>query len=222
MTISAPANKKSDISNAIVTASHCIMGLLFVAAGVVQLNDPDPLLWILAYWGGAAAIFATAIVSNKEVSKGMLIFSGVLPAYLLGFSLLALGQEYKKAWIVREEQHPLGIHPYVSLMKRFIEIEETREAVGMLFLCLYLGVAYASCSKASKEQEKIQSEDPMNVDIDCDGKLEKVERASQFPSYITAVVAGAFAVGYAISWVGWKTALSNDAVSVGEHCKGIL
>lgn len=219
MVLTISAAQKSGVIDAIVTASHCIMGLLFVAAGVVQINDPDPLVWILAYWGGAAAVFTTAVVPKKEISKHVLVFSGVLPAFLLGFSLLGLFRELKKAWIVPPVERGLS---FPTFLRRFIEIEEAREALGMLFLCLYLAVAHGTCAKATASQDKSPAEDPVNVDVDCESKLERREPPNQFPSYLTAVIAGAVAVGYAISWIGWKTALSSDAVTVGDHCKGIL
>lgn len=222
MTIFSLSESTTGANNVIITISHCVMGLLFIFAGIVQLNDPDPFVWIFAYWGGAIAVLTTAFSSSKDISKGMVIFSGILPAYLMGFSFLGFTREYKKVWIGEQESDSLTGLSYLSFFRKIIEIEEAREAIGMLFLCAYLVIAYISCQKPVPVTEKPYAEDPMNVDSDGDGKLEKTDMFGSISSYTTAIFTAVVAFGYAMSWIGWNSALSNDSVTVGEHCKGIL
>ncbi len=39
--------------------THLIIALLFIAFAAVQLNDPDPYLWVVVYLGVALCAFAT-------------------------------------------------------------------------------------------------------------------------------------------------------------------
>ena len=51
------------------------MGILFLLAGYVNINDPDPLLWITLYLMGALLSFVSMINPNKIPS--------VVPTFLL-------------------------------------------------------------------------------------------------------------------------------------------
>ena len=104
-----------------------ILGVVFVLFAGVQLNDPDPTLWVLAYLVTAMIAF---MFPHKKPNKWLLLI--LASAYLIGTILLfppSLG-----SWISAEEQSK-------SLGMTLPGLEEARESMG-LFLCFLVLVFY--------------------------------------------------------------------------------
>jgi len=109
-----------------------IIGLVFVSFALVQLNDPDPALWVLGYLVPAAVAFS---YPHKKTNKTVLIILALV--YLFGAILLFPSS--LSAWISAEEQSK-------SLGMTLPGIEEARESMG-LFLCFLVFGIYWIKSK---------------------------------------------------------------------------
>ncbi|MGI9551495.1 MAG: transmembrane 220 family protein [Aurantibacter sp.] len=94
-----------------------VFGLLCVVSAALQYNDPDPLLWIVIY--GVTAIVSFAFATNK-VSYSVPLVMGIL--FLLG-SFYVFPETFE------------GFEIGAGDIKN---IEEGREAVGLLVLSLVL------------------------------------------------------------------------------------
>jgi hypothetical protein len=101
--------------------AHICMTLLFLLSAFVNLNDPDPTLWVLSYLFGA-------LVSVKEALKCLHITEkGVSPAIIAPFILVCVywgGSLYFKVHLP-----PIG--NFEDLWS-FLETEEGREIGGLV------------------------------------------------------------------------------------------
>lgn len=103
------------------------LGVLFTAFAIVQLNDPDPLLWVLIYLVTAIIAF---LFPHKKTNRWLLLVLGI--SFLTGAVLLfppSLG-----AWLSAEEKSK-------SLGMTLPGIEEARESMGLL-LCFLVMAFY--------------------------------------------------------------------------------
>ena len=94
---------------------------------MVQLNDPDPALWVLVY---LITAFVAFLFPHKKINKWLLLSLAI--AFLAGAILLfppSLG-----AWLSAEEKSK-------SLGMTLPGVEEARESMG-LFLCFLTMVFY--------------------------------------------------------------------------------
>jgi hypothetical protein len=111
-------------------ALNFILAVMFLFFAFLQVNDPDPLLWIAIY--GAMAVLGVLAMFNIFHSKVILTLMGVFAAY----SLLAL--KGVQEWLRQENKSALFDdvakmqHPY---------IEETREFMG-LWICIIVLIFY--------------------------------------------------------------------------------
>lgn len=94
-----------------------IFGLLCIISGILQYNDPDPLLWMVIY--GVAAVVSFGVAMNK-VSYSVPLVLGIL--FLVG------------CFFVFPEKFE-GFEIGSGDIKN---IEEGREAVGLLILALVM------------------------------------------------------------------------------------
>jgi len=97
-----------------------LLGIIFTLFAIVQLNDPDPVIWVLVYIIAAIVAF---LFPHKKPNKWLLL--AIALAYLTGTILLfpaSIG-----AWISAEDKSR-------SLGMTLPGIEEARESMG-LFLC---------------------------------------------------------------------------------------
>lgn len=90
---------------------YVFVALLFACFAVVQYNDPDPLIWILAY-GYAAAVTIPPIFGRHTLWPALGL------ALYLGWSFTLIG----------------------TVDAHWIEVEEARESLGLLLAALWMGV----------------------------------------------------------------------------------
>jgi len=103
---------------------HLLLALLFLGFAFVQVNDPDPILWVLIY--GATSI-ACIMAAFRYYQKAFLIF------LLLSFSiyLVFLFPGWKE-WYLSSDRSLL----FDDLAKmQYDYIEEAREFLGLL-ICI--------------------------------------------------------------------------------------
>ena len=83
--------------------------IIFVLFAAVQLNDPDPIVWVAAYL--AAAAVAVPPLRGRHTILPLLL----LPIYLIWFATLA-----------------------DAIGANWIEIEDAREAFGLLLCAIWM------------------------------------------------------------------------------------
>jgi hypothetical protein len=109
--------------------------VLFLLFSLVQINDPDPLLWIVVY-GSMMVISIMAIYNRYPIRFMVIMASGFLIMTVLYF-------EGFRTWIDSEHRELL----FDDLAKmQFPYIEEAREFLGLL-ICLAVLLFYFALSK---------------------------------------------------------------------------
>ncbi len=104
-----------------------VLAVMFLLFAFVQINDPDPVLWILIY-GGMAVLCVMAIfeVYPKKVIIGILVL-------FIGYSLVYIPGTLE--WLRNDNKEML----FDDLAKmQFPYIEETREFMGLLICIIVL------------------------------------------------------------------------------------
>lgn len=118
------------------TAANGAMLLAFAFSVLVQLNDPDPLLWMLIYGAAAAAC-------------GLELFRRTNPLFPLAVSLAAL------TWAGTIAPRVIGKVPFAELFAEFemknLGVEEAREMYGLLIVAGWMAaVAVAAWRRVSR------------------------------------------------------------------------
>lgn len=97
-----------------------IIGFVFLLFGLVQLNDPDALIWVTAYFIPSMVSFA---FTHRKINSLFLVVLFI--AYLI--AAIAMFPPSFQEWIHTEEKAK-------SVGMKLPGIEEARESMG-LFLC---------------------------------------------------------------------------------------
>ena len=107
-----------------------IFGLLFLAAAILQWNDPDPLRWILIYLG--AGIVSIAATHRPAIWKAAV--------------LVAIVGAIWAATLLPEVADNFQFSNLVSTMKvESPEIEKSRELLGLLMIASWMIVVVFNC-----------------------------------------------------------------------------
>lgn len=107
-----------------------ILAIMFLGFAFLQLNDPDPALWILIY--GVMAVFCIAAMFEVYSRKAILVVMIVYGIYSL-FYIPGVEE-----WLQQEDQSALFDN--VAKMEH-LYIEESREFLG-LFICIIVLAFY--------------------------------------------------------------------------------
>jgi hypothetical protein len=107
-----------------------ILAVMFLFFAFLQVNDPDPLIWILIY--GSMAVVAVMAMFNVYI-KSFLI---VLLVIFVGYSLVYL--KGVQEWLRQDNKSDL--FDEVAKMDH-LYIEETREFMG-LWICILVLIFY--------------------------------------------------------------------------------
>ena len=120
---------------------NSILALMFVVFAFVQVNDPDPILWILIY--GAMATIAVMAIFEFYISKLMWVLT-------IGYSLYAIMLFPGLIdWLNSDDRSLL----FDDLAKmQFVYIEESREFLG-LAICIVVLIFYLFRSYRSKRNQ---------------------------------------------------------------------
>ena len=97
-----------------------ILGIVFLSLAVLQLNDPDPMLWIFIY-GVVAFLFIVG--AFQRLSRELLIACVI---GLISYSLFYLPGLFE--WVNEGQSHEL----VESMKAEKSYIEESREFLGLL------------------------------------------------------------------------------------------
>lgn len=94
--------------------TSAIMAVLFIAWAAFQYNDPDPFLWILVY-GIAALVSVLFLIKRLPLA---------LPVSFFAIGLI---------WA-------LYLSTQITYEPPLIAIEEWREMMGLVVICIWMGV----------------------------------------------------------------------------------
>lgn len=124
------------------TAANIVMLLLFAFSVVVQVNDPDPALWIPIY---AAATLVCGLELRRRVRP-------VIPAML---SLIAL------TWAASIAPRVIGKVRFTDMFAEFemrnVGIEESREMYGLLLVAIWMAaVALAAWRRRADSAQRAE------------------------------------------------------------------
>ncbi len=122
--------------------------LIFLLSALLQLNDPDPVLWIVIYLSGA---FLSFLAMRKKL-KPIIALTAIAV-----YSVLAIYQFFSSdgvlSWITDHDAENI-----VQSMKADKPwIEETREFIGLLILitaCI-VNLLYLKAGKQSETEPKL-------------------------------------------------------------------
>lgn len=101
---------------------NVVMCLVFVLCVVVQVNDPDPMFWVIVY--GYSAVVTGMAAANRYT---VLAAIGV-PLYLVGVVYYMPGWNVDSILLLREAK------------MNSPEVELAREAFGLLICAAWMGV----------------------------------------------------------------------------------
>ena len=123
------------------TIANSVMLVLFAFAALVQINDPDPLAWILIY---ALAVIGCALAVLR---RGHWLVPGSIAAVAL-------------IWAVIISPRVLGHVPFLDMFGAFemrdIGIEESREMYGLLLVAVWLTIVAVSAHRRTGPHPKRQ------------------------------------------------------------------
>ena len=107
-----------------------ILAAMFLVFAFVQINDPDPLLWILIY--GSMAVLAVLAMFNIYPKRVILVLTVLFVAYSLVYF------PGVQEWLRQDDQSDLFDN--VAKMNH-LYIEEAREFLG-LWICIAVLIFY--------------------------------------------------------------------------------
>jgi hypothetical protein len=109
---------------------NSILALMFLAFAFVQINDPDPIIWILIY--GAMATLCIMAIFEYYPKKFMI---GLLGFYL-GYSI----EYFNSVWTWIKSDNKSALFDDVAKMQN-LYIEESREFLGLM-ICVSVLIFY--------------------------------------------------------------------------------
>jgi hypothetical protein len=118
---------------------NIVLAVMFLAFAFLQINDPDPVLWILIY--GSMAVICV-LAAFRIYSQLAMIF--LMVGFIAYSTIFIPGL---REWLAQDDRSVLFDdlakmeHPY---------IEESREFLGLLICILILGVQLVRARKTSK------------------------------------------------------------------------
>jgi hypothetical protein len=112
-----------------------ILGIMFLSFAFLQLNDPDPVIWILIY--GVMSVYCMMAMFRFYPQKFLI---GTLAIYVL-YSLLFVKGVI--AWL--KSDNPSELFDEVMKMRHWY-IEESREFLGLM-ICMIVLIFYVIHSR---------------------------------------------------------------------------
>ena len=112
---------------------------VFALGAIVQLNDPDPILWILAYLAGAGLSLAAAL--DRRLFGPSLIAAVFFGVWFLSIAS-SLGGAPQEA--------------FTSFKMQATSHEEPREAAGLALLAIWNGALAVWARRESIEHESTE------------------------------------------------------------------
>ena len=111
---------------------HLIMAVLFGLSAAVQVNDPDPALWILIYVG-AGLLCLQAAARRQWLNL----------AWAWGVGSLVTG-----VWMFQSQRPSFAMH---------VDNELFRELGGLMIICVWMGVVVIESAFLARAQRKAKA-----------------------------------------------------------------
>jgi hypothetical protein len=109
--------------------ANLILAVMFLAFAFVQVNDPDPLLWILIYGAMAVVCVLAAFDYSSRIAMVILLVG------FLAYSILLLPG--LREWLAQDDKSVL----FDDIAKmQHLYIEEAREFLGLIICIVVLGL----------------------------------------------------------------------------------
>ena len=105
-----------------------IWALLFVVGALVQINDPDPWVWVGIY------LVASVLCGYVALGRYPMIPLGIVTVGCLAGSLYYFPPSVSE-WIAQEWEQQ-------DLTMKTMAMEEARESLGLLLIAIVLGIAW--------------------------------------------------------------------------------
>lgn len=194
-------------SATIFRAANACMFVMFMAGAAVQLNDPDPEVWILAY-ASAALVCAAAALDMRGHRE-----------HVVRGSAAALGTVIATAITVIRPAL-LGARKYGVSFAAMEQVEEFRELVGLCILAAWLFFVFETCANPHSADSSAAA-DPK--------PLLQSPLAKRFPSLaplqasVGTIISVAAPVALGLAWYTWASWLqAGELHGLPEHCTGIM
>jgi hypothetical protein len=110
---------------------NLLLAVMFLGFAFLQINDPDPLVWILIY--GAMAVVCVMAAFNRYYKIPMTI----LVIFYLGYSVILIPGV--REWLAQEDRSAL--FDDVAKMEH-LYIEEAREFLGLMICVAVLALEF--------------------------------------------------------------------------------
>lgn len=125
-------------------AINAAMAALFVFGAAVQYNDPDPLRWMSMYLAAAVVALMAAVRSRSSVTAPLL--PGIVALVW--------------AVVTASEGPPLDLYArmFEAWEMRSSEVEEAREASGLLIIAFWMAVVAAHAWKQRCSPAAVRSQ----------------------------------------------------------------
>ena len=120
-------------SSTVVVSAYCVFsGLFFAVCAYAQLNDPDPIFWILGYVVGGPVMSALTMTFYNTPKVTYKIITSLVDPFLVGNFIVVIFWTYFMVSKVDYGQ------PIKDLVWSILEFEEGRELCGLLILLLHV------------------------------------------------------------------------------------
>ena len=105
-----------------------IWTILFVTGALVQINDPDPLVWVSIY------LIAACLSGYVTMGRYPMVPLGIVTVLCFAGSLYYFPSSLSE-WIAQEWEQQ-------DLTMKTVSMEEARESLGLLLITIVLGIAW--------------------------------------------------------------------------------
>ena len=118
-----------------------LLALLFLLFAFVQLNDPDPILWILIYLAMVAVCVGSIFNKYNKIAMAVMAVGYVIYGIILFPGLLEWLQTENKSLLFDD----------IAKMQH-LYIEESREFLGLTICLLVLAIYWTKSQKSKASQ----------------------------------------------------------------------
>eukprot|EP00978_Attheya_sp_CCMP212_P018850 scaffold52077_cov52-Attheya_sp.AAC.5 len=197
--------------------AYCVgAAFFFGACAYAQLNDPDPLPWVLGYLGGGVVLNGGVLVhsySIKNDHRSSVLRKGLVTAVLacaVGISGVLLYMQVSLLDTIRNSllTDVEGTPSSAKIMWSILELEEGREMAGLLLLLLHvlrLG-AFLRDNTTNHDEESTKKTSSLSLTI------------SSLWSLLTTILLTGVLCGAVYLWIYYQPEMNARYKS--EHCSG--
>ena len=201
------ASSGSSSTKAVAGAYCGLSGLFFGACAYAQLNDPDPLFWILGYVVGGPVFCGLTIAANDKPTMATPIISSLVDPFLLGNIVVVMFWSY---FMISKVDFAL---PMKDLIWSILEFEEGRELAGLMLLLLHVMEIKSFLNEVSTSSTI--SENPSKLKNDTTTTNGNLSTSS---GLVATIGLTATLIGSIYLWIYYQPAMVQKYQT--PHCSG--